>query len=387
MPHIVITEADFEKLSRNTQDELILFIHDTLFALQGSSSALLNSTIETTEPNDALKLHNAEQSIKSAWVTERQRARKQAGLYNDNLEIDLAHDGGLKKGWLIKHARSLEETNSTKGDYDEYLRVLGNLQAHLPKVINITSSIHFEKLSVEMAIAVLSGLGEDSLKVIKYLLKYRHSMHKHYRTRSKIASVVNGAAKLNGTIGSINRRLVNRLDTSLYSSQLDRVKLIDYSNKHYYLTCRHEEIYLALKILEAGYEIGMGDIFLGYAFPSHDWQEKFLKERASIIKIEEEAIIFADKGKAFAREIEFEYEDSWETEDKDYHQVQYSRNFSVLATTPSAKILDSADDGGWVMVNDEEKILIDPHSFTSDVPAEIVFNKVPQQFKGEENDN
>ncbi|MDC0959694.1 hypothetical protein OAR42_04500 [Planktomarina temperata] len=158
----------------------------------------------------------------------------------------------------------------------------------------------FEVLSIETAIAVLVGLSEESRHVVA-------SLCMRQLTRNELTEILGNEKKINGTIGSINRRLIKRLSESVYGKRRDRVKLIEFDEK-YRLSCDSRSLEIALLIINKGYKFGAGDIVL--KFGRGDLKGE--------VRIEEEAIIQIDAGEAL---VLFQ---SW-----DYYVGQINMSISI----------------------------------------------------------
>jgi hypothetical protein len=139
----------------------------------------------------------------------------------------------------------------------------------------------FELLSIETAIAVLIGLSAESREVVSILCKRQLD-------RYDLTKILGSEKRINGTIGSINRRLVKRLNETLYGKRRDRVKLIESQDGLYRLSCDSRSLEIAQKIIHKGYKIGDGDIVVKFGEGSS------LAE----VHIEEEAIVQIDSGQA-----------------------------------------------------------------------------------------
>ena len=138
----------------------------------------------------------------------------------------------------------------------------------------------FEVLSIETAIAVLIGLSEESRHVVA-------SLCMRQLTRNELTEILGNEKKINGTIGSINRRLIKRLSESVYGKRRDRVKLIEFDEK-YRLSCDSRSLEIALLIINKGYKFGAGDIVL--KFGRGDLRAE--------VRLEEDAILQIHAGEA-----------------------------------------------------------------------------------------
>ena len=78
-------------------------------------------------------------------------------------------------------------------------------------------------ISIETMLAVMLGLSPESIKIVESLLSGSKS-------RSELGDLCGGEKKLNGTIGSINRRLINRFSSANYSKDdLKYIRLINWN--------------------------------------------------------------------------------------------------------------------------------------------------------------
>lgn len=170
----------------------------------------------------------------------------------------------------------------------------------------------FDTLSIETALSVLIGLSEESRKVVEALCKRK-------LTRDDLTKILGNEKKINGTIGSINRRLAKRLDQNIYGDRRDRVKLIEF-DENYSLSCNNRALEIALLIISKGYKIGEGDILLKFRNPSTE------------TLIREDAIILGDTGKARV---------SLEGWDYTIEHVDYSFSVTVIVCDAGDKIVIS----------------------------------------------
>ena len=138
----------------------------------------------------------------------------------------------------------------------------------------------FDVLSIETAIAVLIGLSGESRELVNILCKRE-------LTREFLTKFLGNEKKINGTIGSINRRLAKRLDENVYGKRRDRVKLIEFDGL-YRLSCDSRSLEIALLIIKKGYKFGAGDIVL--KFGRGDLRAE--------VRIEEDAILQIHAGEA-----------------------------------------------------------------------------------------
>jgi len=138
----------------------------------------------------------------------------------------------------------------------------------------------FDVLSIETAIAVIIGLSGESRELVNILCQRE-------LTREFLTKFLGNEKKINGTIGSINRRLAKRLDENVYGKRRDRVKLIEFDGL-YRLSCDSRSLEIALLIINKGYKFGAGDIVL--KFGRGDLRAE--------VRIEEDAILQIHAGEA-----------------------------------------------------------------------------------------
>ena len=248
------------------------------------------------------------------------------------------HVDNDETAWELKYKmeqnlfRKLNILRSSKNllTYEEYHKNLLKFQDELPffladQVLKPTA------ISIEMAIGFVKGLSKDSLKVLSKLTSSpapsSTNRVKGTATRKEMEKLLESAGKINGTVGSINRRFAKRFDKSIYGERLDRLKLIEF-DEVYRLTCDPASIELAIIILENGYKFGDGDITLKFIASSNLTGEAKAIEDLNII--EEKAIIFANLGRGFVRNV------SWELE---YENETSSFNYDVALTSPSGTIV------------------------------------------------
>ena len=154
-----------------------------------------------------------------------------------------------------------------------------------------------------------------------------------------MAKILGNSKKINGTIGSINRRLARRFSREWYGSYISKVKLIDYKNEYYELVCDPHSIKIALLVVESGFKAEDGNINLNYPM---DKSAEFRKKHNLYenVKIEWYAVEMAMKGYSYIDDVDWEYEVGNQT-----------FNFSVAAarTIPSAIITLETEAGvEWV---------------------------------------
>ena len=315
---MTITEEEFLKLSEPTQEELLeLFRESFAFSNESSGSVLGHS-----------------------WKAH----------YND------------QQNWFARLGKA--RTAKASKSYREYIADLLKLQAELP-ILFKDEILRPEAISLEMAIGFISGLNPDSIKVLSRLAVYR------WATREQLKELLKSAGKINGTVGSINRRFAKRFDKNIYGEKVDRVKLIEFGET-YGLTCDVASIRLAIKIIETGYKIGKGDIELQWnrrRTSSGEPQSEHPKYHA--ITIDEEAIIFADKGLGFVRHV------MW---DEGYQNESTQFSYDVVVTAPSGTVIADARDGfNWT--NDESEVLWDDGYYDLGSPDGISFGNKTYPFK------
>ena len=149
----------------------------------------------------------------------------------------------------------------------------------------------FDVLSIETAIAVLIGLSGESREVVSILCKRQLDRH-------DLTKILGSEKRINGTIGSINRRLVKRLNENLYGKRRDRVKLIESQGGIYSLSCDSRSLEIAQKIIYKGYKIGDGDIVVKF----------YIGDSPTEVHIEEEAIVQIDSGQALVLLHSWDYD-------------------------------------------------------------------------------
>ena len=247
MPSIIISESEFEKLSEATKKEI--------------SKLVENAFILKTEE----------------------------GEFSDGYN--------LKKEWYNK--RNLAHSNRALGEnYHEYKKLISELLLEAPKALAVNAETNFSCLSIEMAISLLYGLSNSSQNLLKRLLTGP-------ATRDELAALVGGLGKVNGSVGSINRRLARRFDYNIYGDNRKEIKLIDFDGS-YKLSCDALSIKSALDIIDAGWNMRMGDIYLTFnaiQFPKN--------ANDLTIKLDSEAIKFANLGHGFIKSIDWDYEDEF----------------------------------------------------------------------------
>ena len=217
-------------------------------------------------------------------------------------------DDTKKELWELLHSSFSSKVSSNESAEKEIRDNIRN--------INPTS---FDTLSIETALAVLIGLSEESRKVVEALCK-------HELTRDDLTKILGNEKKINGTIGSINRRLAKRLDQGIYGKRRDRVKLIEF-DENYRLACNNRALEIALLIISKGYKIGEGDILLKFLDPSTE------------AHIREDAIILGDSGKALV------LHESW-----DYYVDHINHWFSVTVIICDAGdkiVISTAGEDEW----------------------------------------
>ena len=283
MPNIVITEAEFKLLSKTTQKEL--------WGLLSQSFANFDLLVDDN------------------------KSSKTSGL-----ESDLFNKQAKMSDWFVHRAK----IRSSNKPYDEYLDLHRILFKSLPNILVSTGPVLVDFISLELAIAVLLGLNTDSQAVIKKFC------HRGMVTREELAEVLGDEKKINGTIGSINRRFVKRFDPKLAASH-ERLRLIKFEKQFQkYLLSVDSGVFLhAFNIIDAGYKIGIGNICLT---PKKDDKE------VSSIMIEELAIMSGLEGQAFASTVSYS---------TDYHTEMHSLIASAGITSVSSTLvweLNGADE-------------------------------------------
>ena len=143
------------------------------------------------------------------------------------LESDLFNKQAKMSDWFVHRAK----IRSSNKPYDEYLDLHRILFKSLPNILVSTGPVLVDFISLELAIAVLLGLNTDSQAVIKKFC------HRGMVTREELAEVLGDEKKINGTIGSINRRFVKRFDPKLAASH-ERLRLTKFENSFKNIYCR-----------------------------------------------------------------------------------------------------------------------------------------------------
>ena len=224
-------------------------------------------------------------------------------------------DGTKKEIWeLLKESFSTTTVSDDLSDKN-----LGNLIKNSIK----ENSLNFDTLSIETAIAVLIGLSDESRKVVEALCRSQQS-------RESLTEILGSEKKINGTIGSINRRLAKRLDEKIYGKRRDRLKLIQY-DEYYRLSCDNRALEIALFVLHKGYKIGQGDILLKY---KSIFDEN--KEHKAEVLIKEEDIIQSDSGGASIHLAMWDYQTG---------HINNSFSVNVMYSSPTDKVVVSTDYG------------------------------------------
>lgn len=273
MPDLVIKQADFQRLSEATRRELLEFLKDSLFVVFDGELPVGDLTAD------------------------------------EEKQISLRVGSELEFDRRISEARRRAVRN-----YQDYLSEIYALQERLDQVVSIGSPIRFQVISVEVATAVLMGLGQDSRNVLAALLKEKKI------SRDRMAEVVGGAQKINGTIGSINRRLANRFSRRLYGkANVDAVRLIEF-DEEYKLTCDGKALELALHIVESGYDASKENLVINFNN----------KHEASSIRMEALAVRLALDGHAYVEDWSWDYRIEIEDligEDR-FYSVSFARTIS-----------------------------------------------------------
>ena len=322
----MISEEEFSTLSEPTQEELL-----SLF----KKSFVLRNEGPTAKAADVYK----------AW----------------SADLDAKHKKQINWDARLSDARIAKASKS----YQEYHDDLLKLQAELPTLLK-DEIISPEAISLEMAIGFISGLNPDSIKVLSKLVAYGSA------TREGLKELLKSAGKINGTVGSINRRFAKRFDKNIYGLKADRVKLIEF-DETYRLTCDYASISLAISIIEKGYKIGKGDIELQWnGSPTSLDEPQSERPDFYMVKIDEEAIIFADKGLGFVRFVM--WDDGYENESTHF-------SYRVVVTAPSATVLVNARDE-FTWSNDEGGHIWDHGQHDIGSPDTIRFGNKTYLIKG-----
>ncbi|MDB9924128.1 hypothetical protein OAC90_01470 [Planktomarina sp.] len=302
MPSLMITEEEFLNLTEPTQEELLgLFKRSFLPAAESA-------------PYPSIK------NERSEWYA---KLEEQNNFFA-----------------RLRHARSKKATVS----YQQYFETLLKLQKELPLALK-DQALKPTAISIEMAIGFVCGLNPDSIKVLSKLLNQNGSA-----TRAELEALLKGAGKINGTVGSINRRFAKRFDKRIYGDKLERFKLIEF-DKIYSLTCDFTSIDLAIIIIKKGYKIGKGDISLQFDHPTQFNEPKVKTPPHELLIISEDAITSADQGLGFVRNVGWEINFSTEV-----------TNFShdVALTLPSGTVIvEGLGEHEWI--NDEGDCLWDEY--------------------------
>ena len=320
MPSLTITDEEFLKLSEPTQEELLdLFRESFAFSNESSGSVLGHSWIAN---------HNDQQN----WFSR------------------------LRKARIAKASKS----------YQEYHDDLLKLQAELPILLK-DEALSPTAISLETAIGFISGLNPDSIKVLS---KLANSRTIGSATRKELEDLLNSAGKINGTVGSINRRFAKRFDKRIYGERLSQIKLIEF-DETYSLTCDAASISLAIKIIEKGYKIGKGDISLQFNHWAVSDEPLPQNPPYDQITIGQEAIKLADQGLGFVRSVRWDIEMANETK---------SFGFQVVVTAPSSTVIIETMEGINEWANDEGEDLWQRHHHNS-FPDKFSFgNKTYQTY-------
>ncbi len=307
----MITESDFEKLSEPTRKELWELLEKQFFP-------------------------NSKKDVTSLMVDISEGTKVHVNLFE-------------KFRSKLKLAK-----NSAHLDYLSYRDSVLSLQKELPSIVKTGIPIKFDVLSLEVAIAVILGLSNDSKKVVEAISQ------SGTLTRDQLAKILGGSKKINGTIGSINRRLAKRFSKKLYGSNVYKVKLIEYKNELYELTCDHRSIQIAILVEKSGFEIEDGNIIL----KSPD------KKYPSEVKIEAFAIEMAVQGNAYIDDVDWEYELDSQT-----------ISFSVSAArTITSAIITLETEAGTECVTEQPHFMdarITGNPFDWPAPPEVHIDKNP----------
>jgi hypothetical protein len=242
MPSIIISNNEFASLSVNSRTEILNLIQKKF--------TISNTTSNTSTPSSTI----------NEWYKKREAA------YNNR---------------------------ACGGSYIEFSNLIKELEAEAPNVFKIDGSIIFSTLSIEMALAMISGLSDSSQKILLRLIKGPAS-------REELGKLVSGIGRVNGSIGSINRRFANRFDRNIYGETRKEIKLIDFDNV-YKLVCDSLSISTAFKIIEAGWKRELGDIFI-------EFKKNKASDENSIITIHAQAVKLATYSKGFIKNVYWDYE-------------------------------------------------------------------------------
>lgn len=314
MPNMVITESDFEKLSDSTKKELLDLFYQAFPQSVGKDNDRTGRKPEISSEASSDNILSGSDFFSPSlmgtqWQYERSKVRESASTYQEYLE-------GIEKVHL-------------------------GLENHL----DMSRTMRVDSISVEFAIAILIGLKPESFNLLKKIVD------RGMATREELTEVLGDAKKINGTIGSINRRFSKRFDRNLYGSLTDRLKLVEF-NKHfqkYTLCCDSAAsgaIHKAIYIVKEGYKIGSGNICLTYDATYTSGKNQKHTEQKRLV-LEEEAIIAADNGKGFITRLAVSDDNSIETR---------TLSVSAATTVPSGNFI--WDQGGiefWF--TDEEELL------------------------------
>ena len=326
MPSLTISEEEFSTLSEPTQEELL-----NLF----KKSFVLRSESSTAKAPDTFAAR------KAVWDAEDEK----------------------KENWFarLSDARSAKETVSYQDYYDRLLK----LQSELPLVLK-AGHAYPTAISLETAIGFVIGLNPDSIKVLSKLVTGR-------ATRKDLEEILKSAGKINGTVGSINRRFSKRLDKRIYGEKLDQIKLIEF-DETYRLTCDPASISLAIRIIEKGYKIGKGDISLQFNHWDVCSEAPAQELSYDLIVIGEEAIKLANQGLGFMRSVHWEIDYNTEKTAFEY--------FHVVVTASSSTLVIETVQGDSEWVNDDGKSPWKNSYHHNSFPDEIIFGtNVRSTFK------
>ena len=318
MPSLTITEEEFLNLSEPTQEELLDLFRETFSLRNEASGSVLGAN----------------------WKAQ----------YNK------------KENWFVRLSNARLAKASTS--YQEHHDNLLTLQAELPILLK-DEALRPTAISLETAIGFISGLNPDSIKVLS---KLSNSRTIGSATRKELEELLNSAGKINGTVGSINRRFVKRFDKRIYGKKLDQIKLIEF-DETYSLTCDAASISLAIRIIERGYKIGKGDISLQFNHWAVSDESTVQNPSYDQIIIGEEAIKLADQGLGFMRSVHWDIETANETR---------GFNFEVVVTAPSSTVIIETIEGINEWTNDEGEDLWQRHHHNS-FPDKISFGNKTYQ--------
>lgn len=280
MPSLIIHDEDFALLSEHAKREIFSLLLKDDGARVGDSSAMISQSIKDKKYTDSPSFH--------VWR---------------NLVI---------------------EAKDNKQNHAKMELILSDLHNLLPKIFGpfpATQNLH--GVSVELAISVLRGLGDESKNALYSIVI---SSRDNGISREELAAVVGGVGKINGTIGSINKRYSRRFNIDFYGSKVESFKLIEFSDGYYRLVCDPASFELAFKILSHNNLNSLGEYSLELQNGNGD---HFFHEISAL------AIECADSGMAYFETIIDEYETS-SGGHSDTYNVAISLPKSTLILGPSS---------------------------------------------------